>query len=138
MMPAKTGTGSIDVRSKRRPTISVLMVKGEECLAPCLSKLLSVLAASLKTSVKRTILTKERRRTQVLLSQMKFGRIQKIDYYLNTLLLFQKEKEMAAGKGAHLRVLDSTLHCFGQMMGALLSFFPCRPIADHAIAYLVY
>jgi len=69
---------------------------------------------------------------------MKFGRIQKIDYYLNTLLQCQKEKEMAAGKGAHLRVLDSTLHCFGQMMGALLSFFPCRPIADHAIAYLVY
>src|SRR6266566_3560712 len=34
MMPAKTGTGSIDVRSKRRPTISVLMVKGEEYLTP--------------------------------------------------------------------------------------------------------
>jgi len=30
MMPAKTGIGSLDVRSKRRPTISVLMVKGEE------------------------------------------------------------------------------------------------------------
>src|SRR5260370_822461 len=52
MMHVKTGTRSIDVRSKRRPTISVLMVKGEECPTPCLSKLLSVEAGSLKTSVK--------------------------------------------------------------------------------------
>jgi hypothetical protein len=56
IMPDKTGTGSIDVRSKRRPTISVLMVKGEECLTPCLSKLLSVEAGSVITSVKRMFL----------------------------------------------------------------------------------
>jgi hypothetical protein len=62
----------------------------------------------------------------VLLSQMKFGRIQKIDYCLNTLLLSHKEKYMAARKGAHLRVLDSTLHCFGQMRGSTRVFFPMQ------------
>jgi hypothetical protein len=45
---------------------------------------------------------------------------------------------MAAGKGAHLRVLDSTRPCFGQMIGSTLVFFPCRPIADDPIATLVY
>lgn len=34
MVPIKTGTGSHDVRSKRVPTISVLMVKGDVCLTP--------------------------------------------------------------------------------------------------------
>src|SRR5258708_39985183 len=52
MMPAKTGTGSIDVHSKRKPTISVLMVKGEACPTSCLSRLLAVEAGSVKTSVK--------------------------------------------------------------------------------------
>jgi hypothetical protein len=61
MMPARTGTGSIDVRSKRRPTISVLMVKGEECPTPCLSKLLAVEAGSVKTSVKFLVVNAGRR-----------------------------------------------------------------------------
>jgi hypothetical protein len=62
----------------------------------------------------------------VLLSHMKFGRIQKIDYCLNTLPQSQKEKYMAARKGAHLRVLESTLHCCGQMIGSTLAFFPMQ------------
>ncbi len=35
MAPIKTGTGNQDVRSKRTPTISVLMGKDEEYLTPC-------------------------------------------------------------------------------------------------------
>jgi adenine-specific DNA-methyltransferase len=35
MAPIKTGTGNHDLRSKRVPTISVLMGKGEECPTPC-------------------------------------------------------------------------------------------------------
>jgi len=36
MVPIKTGTGSHGLRSKRVPTISVLIGKSEECPTPCM------------------------------------------------------------------------------------------------------
>jgi hypothetical protein len=62
----------------------------------------------------------------VLLSHLKCGRSQQIDECLNTGLLSQKEKYVAARKGAHLPVPDSTLHGLGQMRGSTLVFFPLQ------------